>query len=326
MSRPDEFSFRRYLSAKRTVDDRALHRPTLDCLTDGLHGDGPAALDRPDERPLRVLEVAAGIGTGLQRLLAWDVLPARVDYTLLDTEASNVAAARERLAEWADDRGYHVESADDGLILARDDEHVTVSFVVADALTYADRLADPVDLLVGQAFVDLVDLGDGLPALFDLVADGGLAYFPITFDGVTQFAPPFDPDGAADVPDDFEGRLLDAYHATMDASDRPGSSTTGRELLTAVGDAGGAVVAAGGSDWVVHPPYPADEAYFLHHLVDTVSGAVADAGARTDDATDADDLDPDALAAWADARHEAVAREELTFLAHNLDVLVRVRR
>ena len=311
MSRPDEFSFRRYLTAKRTVDDRALHRPTLDCLTDGLRGDGPAALDVPDGRPLCVLEVAAGVGTGLQRLLAWDVLPPRVDYTLLDSDESNVTAARERVAEWARGEGYHVERGDGSLELARDDEHVTVSFVVADALTYADSLGTPVDLLVGQAFVDLVDLDSGLPALFDLVTDGGLAYFPITFDGVTGFAPPF---GAADVPSDFEKRLLDAYHATMDASDRPGSSTTGRALLTAVGDAGGDVVAAGGSDWLVHPPYPADEAYFLHHLVDTVAGAVADDGG----------LDPDTLAAWTDARHDAVARNELTFFAHNLDVLARV--
>ncbi|SDM21738.1 hypothetical protein SAMN04487949_1309 [Halogranum gelatinilyticum] len=317
MSSPDEFSFHRYLTAKRTVDDRALHRPTLDCLTDGLHGDGPAALDVAD-RPLRVLEVAAGVGTGLQRLLAWDVLPPRVDYTLLDSDESNVTAARERVAEWARGEGYDVERSDDSLALARDDERVTVSFVVADALAYADSLGTPVDLLVGQAFVDLVDLDSGLPALFDLVADGGLAYFPITFDGVTGFAPPA---GATDVPSDFEERLLDVYHATMDASGRPGSSTTGRALLTAVGDAGGDVVAAGGSDWLVHPPYPADEAYFLHHLIDTVAGAVADDGGL--DADD-DGLDADALTAWTAARHDAVARGELTFFAHNLDVLARV--
>lgn len=308
MSRPDEFSFRRYLTAKRTVDDRALHRPTLDRLTDGLHGDGPAAVDEGGDDPLRVLEVASGVGTGFQRLLTWDCLPAHVDYTLLDADPTNVAAARERLPDWAADEGYTVDTvADgDGLELSRGEELVTVSFVVADALDYADRLARRVDLLVGQAFVDLVDLDSGLPALFDLVADGGLVYFPITFDGVTHIAPVHDRA--------FERRVLDAYHATMDDVDRPGGSTAGRELFTAVAAAGGEVVAAGGSDWVVHPPYPGDEAYFLHYLVDTVAGAVAD------------DVDTDRLGQWTTERHEAVAAGELTFLAHNLDVLARVQR
>ncbi|SEO97717.1 hypothetical protein SAMN04487948_109112 [Halogranum amylolyticum] len=296
MSRPEEFSFRRYLAAKRTVDDRALHRPTLDRLTETVAG----------RDPLAVIEVAAGVGTGLQRLLAWDRLPDRLDYTLLDRDATNVDAARKRLSSWASDVGYAVTRRDGTLELARGSESVVIRFETADALAYADQVDGRFDLLVGQAFLDLVDLADGLPALFDLVADGGLAYFPITFDGVTAFSPTPDPE--------LERRVLDAYHATMDAPDRAGGSTTGRELLAAVPEAGGEVVAAGGSDWVVHPPYPVDEAYFLHHLVDTVAGAVDG---------DVDDAD---RRTWAADRHDAVASGELRFLAHNVDVLARVVR
>lgn len=296
MSYPEEFSFRRYLAAKRTVDDRALHRPTLDRLSDAV----------ADRDSLRVLEVAAGIGTGLQRLLAWDCLPDRLDYTLLDSDAGCVETAHDRLTTWATDTGYEVEETDGALELTRDTESVVVGFETADALGYAAQADDRFDLLVGQAFLDIVDLDDALPELFDLVADGGLAYFPVTFDGVTHFAPVADPE--------LEAAVLDAYHATMDAPDRPGGSTTGRDLLAAVPDAGGEVVAAGGSDWLVHPPYPADEAYFLHHLVDTVAGAVEG------------DVPDEDRRAWAAERHEAVATEELTYLAHNLDVLARVGR
>ena len=296
MSYPEAFSFRRYLAAKRTVDDRALHRPTLDRLSDAV----------TDRDSLRVLEVAAGIGTGLQRLLAWDCLPDRLDYTLLDSDAGCVETARDRLTTWATDTGYEVEETDGALELTRDTESVVVGFETADALDYAAQVDDRFDLLVGQAFLDIVDLDDALPALFDLVADGGLAYFPVTFDGVTHFGPVADPE--------LEAAVLDAYHATMDAPDRPGGSTTGRDLLAAVPDAGGEVVAAGGSDWLVHPPYPADEAYFLHHLVDTVAGAVEG------------DVSDEDRRTWATERHEAVATEELTYLAHNLDVLARVSR
>lgn len=298
--RPDEFSFRRYLTAKRTVDDRALHRPTLTRLTDAV----------ADHETLRVLDVAAGVGTGLQRLLEWDCLPARLDYTLLDIDEIALDAARDRLLAWAAEQGYTVRADGeerDTLELTRDAESVTVRFVSTDALTYAAATDERFDLLVGQAFLDLVDLDRGLPALLGLVADGGLAYFPITFDGVTHLSPVFDPD--------TDQSILDAYHATMDAADRPGGSTTGREVVDAIAHGETTtLVAAGGSDWVVHPPYPADEAYFLHHLVDTIAGAVAG------------DLSEERRRAWVDARHDAVAAAELTFLAHNVDVLARVRR
>ena len=69
--------FQRYLAAKRSVDDRALDRRLLDRLADGAvraadDGDGP----------LRVLEVGAGVGTMVERLVERELLPAAdVRYT-----------------------------------------------------------------------------------------------------------------------------------------------------------------------------------------------------------------------------------------------------
>jgi hypothetical protein len=82
------------------------------------------------------------------------------------------------------------------------------------------------------------------------------------------------------------------------------------------------VLAAGGSDWVVHPrddDYPDDEAYFLHHLVRTVEGALVDETGLTEETG----LDDDAFAEWVAARHRDVAAGELALVAHNLDVLAR---
>ena len=57
-----EYSFPHYLLSKQSVDDRALNRTVLDSLKANL----PAA-------PIRIIEVGAGIGTMLTRLLRWDV-------------------------------------------------------------------------------------------------------------------------------------------------------------------------------------------------------------------------------------------------------------
>ena len=293
---PATYSFQRYLTAKESVDDRALHRPTLDALAAGLEG------------PLDLFEIGPGVGSMLRRLLAWDRLPATVRYAGVDARAANVSVARERMAGWAADADWSVDgeaTPADPLRLADGDREVTVEFATGDAFAALAEHDPAPDLVIGCAVLDLFELDDALPTLFDALAPGGLAYLPITFDGETIFRP---------IPDDDrERRVLDAYHGTMDAPDRPGGSRTGRALFDAVPAAGGRVVAAGGSDWVVTPPYPADEAYFCHHVIDIVEGAVAatETGAA------------DEVADWARDRHAAVAEGRLTYLTHQVDLLAR---
>lgn len=306
MSRPDRYSYRRYLEAKRTVDDRALHRPTLDRLS--------ATLDRlAAGEPFRVLEVGAGTGTMLRRLVEWDVLPSRVAYTGVDLRGPIVEAARKALSTWADERGFEA-TAERPFHLDREDRSVTAEFEVADAMTFAAREAGERewDLLVGASFLDQVTLEDALDALFPLLASDGLWWFPLTFDGATAFEP---------TPDrDVERRVLDAYHDSMDTPNRPGGSRTGRALFAAVDAAGGTVSAAGGSDRVVHPvdgEYPDDETYFLHHVLHTVETTVADGDG---------DVDGDRLKGWSDRRHAAVERGELTYISHQVDAFGRASR
>ena len=349
MTRPSTYAHSRYLEAKRTVDDRALHRPTLDRLREAL-------ADRPT--PLCVVEAGCGTGTMLRRLLEWGVLPDEVVYRGYDLREGALDRAVDELEAWVDGARYvdaedavtdgdAVDAIDDAtgridsesdpnraVRLSGDDgETVTATFAAADAVEIARRTDAEYDLLVGCAFLDIVDLDRALDPLLGLIP-GGLAYFPITFDGETFFAPEFGDEEGID--EATERAVLDVYHATMDAPDRPGGSRTGRGLFAALPAVGAEVVAAGGSDWVVTPPYPADEAYFLHHLVDGIEGAVREAlvgndGERVDGESVDDDangvaarLSPERVSAWADARHRAVADGRLNFGAHNLDVLARV--
>lgn len=301
---PSTYSFRRYLLAKRTVDDRALDRRVLGALERALDRRADAG-----DGPLDVVEVGAGVGAMLARLLAWDRLPGEVAYTAVDLDPETIAVARERLPCWAAEAGHEVAHAGtDRFEFRRDDRRVTVDLVAADALAYVDA-DDDRDLLVGCAFADLLDLETAVPRLLAALAPGGLCYFPITFDGGTGFEPSADPA--------FDARVERRYHHHMDERRAdPGDSRAGRHLLGELRAAGGEVVAAGGSDWAVHPVeggYPADEAYFLHHVLDTVRGALAD-----DPALDADRFGP-----WVERRHRQVEAGELSYVAHNLDVLGR---
>ncbi|WP_170977225.1 class I SAM-dependent methyltransferase [Halorussus salinisoli] len=296
-------NFQRYLSAKRTVDDRALNRRVEDRLADEL---------RERDR-LRVLEVGAGVGTTVTRLLARPWLPDRVTYTALDIEERNVASARIRLPVRTAALGYAVRRAGDRFVCSRGQRRVEVAFRTADAFEFLAATDEAVDLLVAHAFVDLVDPADALAAFRDTLAPDGLAYCPITFDSETIFEP------VADA--EFEERLLDSFHSHLD---RSGDSRAGRHLLSLARDGGGddgvggddGILAAGGSDWLVRSRdggYPADEAYFLHCITEMVEGAV-----RSESA-----IDDGRISEWASRRHDQIDVGELVYVAHQLDLLIR---
>jgi SAM-dependent methyltransferase len=294
-------SFQRYLRAKRTVDDRALDRRVVDALREGIENRAPAR-----EGPFRVLEVGAGIGTMLARAVEWDLLPAGdVRYTAVDLAADNVAELRPYLREWASDRPESV-SGTDPLTLEGEGRRIEVEPVVVEAVEYAEATTAQYDLLVGVALLDILDLS-GLGTLLEPLAPGGLYYFPITFDGATRFRPAHPSDRTVER----------YYHEHMDG--KPGgSSRAGEAVLARLREMDGVVVlAAGGSDWIVRPvdgSYPAEEAYFLRHILDTVEDAV---GEVSDD-------EFEALSGWLSRRRAQVEAGELLYLTHQLDVLGRV--
>ena len=299
------YSFVRYLSAKRSVDDRALNWPVWRRLVAALPPATP-------EQPLRILEVGAGIGGMIERLLAADVL-SYATYTAIDMAPGLLAEARRRLTQWADEHGYQVHENRRGrLHVRRSGQHITIETEALDVrhLIAREHGKGAWDVLIGQAFLDLIDMPATLPALCSLVCPGGLLYFPITFDGATGF----EPEGDAR----FEAAIAASYHQTMDqrvVDGKPsGDSRTGRHLFAHLRTAGVEILAAGSSDWVVFAGadgYPADEAYFLHHIIHTIGTALAGHS----------QLDPERLDTWVAQRHAQIEEGALVYIAHQLDVL-----
>jgi SAM-dependent methyltransferase len=298
--------FARYLEAKRTVDDRALNKDVLERLRVELAARGV--------RRQQVLEVGAGIGTMLTRLIEWRVLQ-HADYILLDQDAELLEIGRRRLVKWAAARGAAVEELADGLRLRAPDLDFTVHFLAGELHSLLSSNAGPndVDLLIANAFLDIVDLPWTLPRLLERVVQGGLYWFCINFDGESIFLPEHADDA----------QLLQAYHRSMDErvrdGRRTGDSKTGRRLFSHLAQAGARVFAAGASDWVVHPAsagYPADEADFLRHILNTIEQELGSHAG----------IQAPVLAAWTEARKRQLERGELHFIAHQLDYCGEVVR
>jgi SAM-dependent methyltransferase len=308
MTSTDMYSFTRYLSSKKTVDDRALNRQVFDALRAEI-----SAMNR--EQPLRVLEIGCGIGTMVERALDWGLL-GRAEYTALDEQPENIAEAATRLPMWSKDRGYQCRVDGPGRMhVTSDDINVMVQLEAADVFEFIARCPDKSqwDVLIANAFLDLVDVRTALPSLLALLKPGGLFYFTITFDGATILQPEIDPE--------LDARIEALYHQTMDrrvtAGKPSGDSRCGRHFFHHARLAGAEIVAAGSSDWVVFAGprgYSADEAFFLHFIVQTMGSSL---GGHPE-------LDAQRLAEWIEKRHAQIADRTLVYIAHQMDFLGRI--
>ncbi len=305
MSLPQPYSFTRYLAAKKGIDDRALNRVVWHSLKENMP---PSSR----QRPLKVLEIGAGIGTMIERLWDWGLLD-YVAYTALDADMDNMVAAWQRLDNWArqqpDIRRVY---AGDDLVIEADERLLEIRFLSADFFEFVEA-AGTYDLLIANAFLDLVDIPSTLPLILHLLRPGGLFYFTINFDGITVFEPEIDPQ--------LDSLIQELYHRTMDervtAGKPAGDSRAGRHLFGQLKAAGAEILQAGASDWVVfsgQEGYPMDEAYFLHFILHTVHQALAGrpelAGGRLDD--------------WIGRRHRQVQDGELVYIAHQVDFVGRM--
>jgi SAM-dependent methyltransferase len=287
------FDYARYLAAKTTVDDRALNRHVLAELRRLM----PAG-------PPRVLEVGAGLGTMVARLLDWGVVGAG-EYILLDADRLLLDSSREWLCDWAAARGLGGEPLPDGLRMG----DLRVRLVHAELGEYlAAARGAPADVLIANAVLDLVDVPAVLPGLLRLLALGGVYWFTINYDGETIFEPGHPHDD----------QVMRAYHRDMDERVRygrpAGDSRTGRRLFHELRAAQAPALAAGSSDWVVSTGpdgnYPGDEAYFLRSILSTIEHALR---------SRADRVAPADLADWLAVRRRQLAAGELVYIAHQLD-------
>ncbi len=274
------YSFIRYLESKKTVDDRALNQQVWQAFWEALPGSSR-------QFPLEMLELGAGTGAMTQRILDSGKISTLM-YTAIDDQPENIEELQTQSAGWLANRPFINLFAETNTAEAFVDEHAGERFF---------------DAILAHAFLDLVDLDLFLPKLLELLPDGGIGYFTINFDGDTIFQPNHPADE----------QILDAYHASMR------DPFSGRKLLNKLVELDVDVLAAGSSDWVVMPKrgeeghYPADEAYFLMHILSFFEDSLAGRP----------EIDQDVFADWLQARRRQVADGQLIYIAHQLDVVFR---
>lgn len=293
-----EYSFPRYLLSKQSVDDRALNKDVFNTLKSSL----------PDKR-LRIIEVGAGIGTMIKRLVNWDLLH-HAEYILVDEMAENIEYASAWIPAWAEEASLSVErSAQNQLRVFDKSRDIRIQLERADVFDFVQKNKVPADLLIAHAFLDLLHMPESLTKLFTLT--NSLAWLTLNFDGLTTLEPVIDTA--------LDEKIEALYHRTMDERITGGESRSGRRMFAHIQHAGADILAAGASDWVVHGvngKYPQDEIYFLnfilHFFETSLSGHI--------------ELNEAVFANWLAKRRAQIEQGELTYIAHQLDFLVKKSR
>ena len=315
---PKTYDFRRYLVAKKAIDDRSLNYHVWETMSRLI-------TNVSQDSPLRVLEIGVGIGTMLERMLERGVLRI-ASYCGVDSSLELIRYGQDRLLVWGQNHGYHVKkTSSGGLRIGNPTQCVEANYIPVDVWKLLDKPrtewgSENCRLLIAHSFLDLVDIHSILPRLFSLLDPDGLFYFSGNFDGVTILEPTIEPA--------LDAQIEKLYHQTMDEhliNGKPsGNSRTGRRLISFLNQAGAQVLAAGSSDWVVVPywgvagpeGYPQDEAFFLHYILHFIEREL----------TGHPQLDPARFEAWITERRAQVERGELVYIAHQLDVLGRFGR
>ncbi|KAJ8906744.1 hypothetical protein NDN08_003233 [Rhodosorus marinus] len=326
-----ELDYTAYLRAKVAIDDEALNKRVYGSFVSHLE-----ALSVSKSGPLRILEVAGGIGTMIVRICrdSPSLLGKKVCYDLVDVKKSNLWSAAEYLRENIVKEG-ETFSVFDGLdslgsakeqfgysigshyASSRGDGHIScvlgdlqVNLICSDGLEYASKNRI-YDVVISAAFLDLVDIDSAVMDLSSAMCESSLLYLPINFDGVTHF----EPDVPTCAEEGFASLVEERFHLAMGSPSGYSRSRTGRKLMRSFARAEEVSLESfGSSSWAVFPykgAYKEDEKYFLHSILTFMEETL-----RQDDT-----LDNRLLSDYIEGRRTQIKNAQLFYLAHNVDYL-----
>ncbi len=208
-----------------------------------------------------VVDLGCGAGSNLRG--TFSALPARQTWRLVDYDPALLAAARTRLAAWADS----TSNADDGLVLEKDGKTIAVSFHRADLnQDIAAALPAGCDLVTAAALFDLVS-PDWIGRFVAVLQARRLPlYTVLTYDGTESWDPPH-PDDAA---------MLAAFHAHQgtDKGFGPAAGPRATAIMAEAFAATGYEVARAESPWRLG----AEFVTLSRELVTGFAGAVRETG------------------------------------------------
>jgi len=239
-----------WLALREAADHRARNVALCDAVV--AHFSGRAQLE--------IVDIACGSGSNLRALAPH--LAARQAWRLVDHDPALLAAASERLADWAD---RIVSTAP--FVIEKAGRRIEIDFVEADLSTdAAEQLVPSADLVTAAAFFDLVSPAWLARFARDLAARGLPLYAVLTYDGVERWSPPHP----------LDADMLAAFHAHQ-ANDKgfgPAAGPRAAMILRQALELDGCVVETAPSSWRLGE----SDAPLIEALAEGAANAVMETG------------------------------------------------
>lgn len=224
-----------YLRAKQAVDSHSRNQRVWNRFVQELE---------QGFRPKRVLDLGAGSGAFFAELLSGTTLRDLV-YIPLDADGGLLKEL--------------VRSQNKDLLTKR---NIQIEPQEARLETFLQQSKDHYDLILTNAFLDLVHLPSLATPLFKLLTPGGMLYSTLLFDGVTTFLPELD--------SALDQQVEHLYHASMIQEGKSGYKA-GRTLLALLMNSDLTILETGSSDWAIipsHGTYESHEEALLAAILD----------------------------------------------------------
>lgn len=209
--------------------------------------------------------VDLGCGTGSNLRATSGLLPDRQSWRLVDHDPRLLAAARERLAAWADNAD---SGPDGGLVLHKGNQRIAVTFSEADlARDIEAALGARSDLITASALFDLVS-ADYIRRFAQAVAQRRSTFYTVlTYNGIQHWTPRRPADNA----------MVAAFHRHQ-MSDKGFGPAAGPIAPAELADQfrlSGYSVREGDSPWLLEAPR---DAGLITELADGFANAVGETG------------------------------------------------
>ena len=294
MVNKESFDYPDYLSIKKSIDDMSMNQKVWSAMSlwiQDYYKQGEI---------IRILEIGAGIGTMIERMLDTGLLT-YCNYTAVEVEPEFREVAYDRLVKWAQLKKYIVTRKSESVwLLTRDEVKIEIEWLTEDVLNINHRYTTAYfDLIIGHAIIDLLPVPSCMPDILSMVKFNGAYYFSLNFAGQTVFNPV--------LPGDEN--ISNAYHNDMDKRFpdidwRP--SQTGLLLGKWLNNQGHNIIAEGPSDWILDSGNNQIDPgnLFITNILDTIEKAL---------------VDLTQISEWTTTRREQLQSGELQFYATNCD-------